>query len=156
MNICAHFEILKIEIHELEVKEFVEYHQKVLNLSKHMNKLFSPIIFGEYLILSVLFCVVALEVGISESLVDTIPILFHGMASFMDLMIYSYGGQKIMDCASAVCEECYKIDDNYLIIMSRTKRDVKMEAFMYHASLPMSSLIISRTMSLITLMKSFL
>ncbi|XP_070508199.1 odorant receptor 45a-like [Chironomus tepperi] len=156
MNICAHFEILKIVINELEVKEFVDYHQKILDLAKYVNKLFSPIIFGEYLVLSVLFSVLALETGISKSFMDLIPILFHGMASLMDLMIYSYGGQNIMDCASEICKECYNVDNNYLIIMLRTKRELKMESLMYHASLPMCSLIMGRNMSLITLMKAFL
>ncbi|CAG9801718.1 unnamed protein product [Chironomus riparius] len=156
MNICAHFEILKIVIHDLEVKEFVEYHQKVLNLAKHINRLFNPIIFGEYLVLSVLFCVLALEAGLSENFFDFIPILFHGIASLLDLMIYSYGGQKIMDCASEICKDCYNVDSNYLIIMLRTKRELKIESMMYHAALPMCSLIMGRTMSLITLMKSFL
>jgi len=140
----------------MNVKEFVDYHQKILDISKQMNKLFSPIIFGEYLVLSVLFCVLALEVVISKNFIDLIPFFFHGIASLMDLMIYSYCGQKVMDSAARVCEDCYEINKDHHIIMLRTKRELKIESMMYHASLPMSSLIMGRTMSLITLMKSFL
>lgn len=156
INICAHFKILRTIINDTEVKEFVDYHQRVLDLAAKVNKIYSPIIFEEYLILSVIFCVIGFQVVISEDLIHSVPMMFHGTAALINLLIYSYGGEVIMDHAKRVCEDCYKIDKDYLIIMMRTKHEYKVESMMYHASLPTFSLIMGRTMSMITLLESFI
>ncbi|CAG9801717.1 unnamed protein product [Chironomus riparius] len=156
INICAHFEILRNIINEINVKEFVDYHQKTLELATKLNKIFGIVIFGEYLILSVIFCVIGFQVVISEDLIHSVPMMFHGTAALINLLIYSYGGEIIMDHANKVCEDCYKINKDYLIVMMRTKHEYKVESMMYHASLPTFSLIMGRTMSMITLLESFI
>lgn len=156
INICAHFEILRRIINDIEVKEFVDYHQRVLELSEKINKIFSIVIFEEYLILSVIFCVIGFQVVISEDLIHSIPMMFHGTAALINLLIYSYGGEIIMDHANNVCKDCYRINKDYLIIMMRTKHEYKVQSMMYHASLPTFSLIMGRTMSMITLLESFI
>lgn len=140
----------------MELKDFVNYHQKVIDMTLKLNKLFSFVIFIEFMLLSILLCVTAFQVVMSDDLLRIMTAFFHGMAAFMDLLIYSYGGQKVMDCSAEVCDDCEKIDDNYVFISMRAQKELRIKSMMFHATLPTFTLILSRTMSLITLLQSFL
>lgn len=154
MNICAHLKILRMSIHELEVIKFVEYHQEIIDMAMKLNTLFKFIIFQEYLLFSVLLCVLSFPIVYNEDISKSIPLFFHAIAGIIDLLIYSYGGQKVMDLAAEIGDDCYDIKK--LIIIIRTKHKLKIESMFYHASLPTFDLMIGRTMSLITLLKSFM
>lgn len=154
MNVSAHFEILQDVIHEIPVKEFIRHHQHVLNLGSRINKIFKFIIFEEYLLLSFLLCVLDFQIVVNEDKAKAIPGLFHVMASVTELLIFSYGGQKVMDSARDVCKNSYD-PEHYFIIM-KTNQDLKFEFLTFHASLPTFTDVINRTMSLIALMESFL
>ncbi|KAL7011657.1 hypothetical protein ACKWTF_014373 [Chironomus riparius] len=104
--------------------------------------------------MSVLFCVLTFPIILNDDASKPIPHLFHAIAGIIDLLIYSYGGQKVMDSAVDVCKDCY--DAEKMIVMLRTKHDVRIESVYYDASLPTFSLMIGRTMSLIAVLKSFL
>lgn len=140
---------------ELELKEFVNYHRDIINLASKLNKLYKFVIFFEYLVLSAFLCVCAFRVVVSKDLAKVFTAAFHGLAGLIDMLIYSYGGQKIMDSALDVGNDCSKIRKDYAFVILRTQHELKIEAFMYHASLPTFSVIMSRTMSLITMLQSF-
>lgn len=154
MNISAHFEIMQDLIHEIPIKEFAVHHQRLLSLGSKINKIFKFIVLEEYLMLSLLLCVLDFQIVINENKTKAIPGFFHGMAAITELLIFSYGGQKVMDSARDVCKNSY--DPQHYFIMMRTKRELKIESLTFHASLPTFSTTMSRTMSLIALMESFL
>lgn len=156
MNICAHFEVLKKVSNEMELKDFVEYHLKLLDITPRVNYFFRVVVFQEFAVLSLLLGVIAFRIVISKSVTESIPVYFHGIACVTTLLVYAYSGQRIMDSAGEVCRDCYVIDKNYTIIMMRTKKQLKIESSMFHASLPAFTLIMNRTMSLFTLLKSFM
>ena len=79
---------------------------------------------------------------------------FHVIIASLELLIYSYGGQKVMDSSMAVCDDVYEIDKNYLFIMMRSQMAVEMKSGFFHACLPIYMILIKRTMSLITLLQS--
>lgn len=155
LNICAHFQILRKQINKMDLKEFVNYHRSVIDMTKKLNRLLSTAVFLEFLIFSLLLCVTAFEVVMGDNFVRVMIASIHVSAAFVDLLIYSYGGQRVMDCSMEICDDCYKLDRNYFLIMIRAHRELKIEALVFHASLPTFSIVLSRTMSLITLFRSF-
>jgi hypothetical protein len=155
MNICAHLKIVKLIINEQQLKEVVIYHNQVLDLINKFNKIFNQIIFGEYTVKSVPLCVVGYLIVMSDDIFIITVCIVHGMAGIIELLIFSYGGQKIMDYGEEICDECYEIDKNYLIIMMMTKYKLRMYSLIHDACLSTVTLILNRAMALITLLKSF-
>ena len=139
----------------MELREFVSYHQKIIDMASKLNKLFKIVIFFEFLFLSILLCVTAFQVVKSNDLMRIVIAFFHGMAAFLDLLIYSYGGQQIMDYSGEVFDDCKIIDEVYVFIALRTQKKMKINSMSFHASLPTFTTIMNRTMSLIALLQSF-
>jgi len=61
---------------------------------------------------------------------------FHTATALIDLFIYSYGGQIIMDSAMSVCDENENIDKNYIIINIKTQAELKIDTGFFSATLP--------------------
>ena len=155
MNISAHFIILRDIILETELKEFVKYHQKIIGVTKKVSKLYKPIIFTEFVLVTTILCVSGLQIIMSNDFSKFFVALFLNLAAVVDVVIFAFGAQKVLDSALAVCNEVYKADKNYLLIMMITQKELKFDVGLFHASLNTLSIILSRTMSFITLLKSF-
>ena len=140
----------------MDLKEFVEYHRSILNVALKFTNLFKEIVFFEYFFMTVLLCVdgfQAIEViGISKKF----NFLFHTVNSLLDLFIYSYGGQILMDSAMSVCDENERIDKNYVFLLMRAQSEIKIDTGFFSATLPTFCTILNRVMSLITLLQSFI
>lgn len=155
MNISAHFEILRNLINEIKLEDFVEYHLQITHITKRLNKLFNVIIFTEYVFITLMLCTTGFQIVMCEDSIRIFAAVFHGIACIIDILIYSYGGQMIISSACAVTKDFYEFDKEYILVLMRTKLDVKINSLFYTACLPESSLIMGRTMSLITMLKSF-
>lgn len=140
----------------MELEEAVDYHSILLNMSHKLNKLYSFIIFQEFSLLSFLLCLTAFHVVMGNNLFKRGAVFFHGIAALIDLFIYSYGGQKISDCTKEVCDDCYNLHKNYMIIMLRSQKELKIKSMIYHASLPEFTKILNKTISLIAMLQSFM
>lgn len=79
----------------------------------------------------------------------------HLIGGTVALFVYSYGSQKIMDFGLLVGDDIYKIDKNFLFILMRTQKLLKIKSGFIHASLPTFLGLLSWTVSLVTLIKSF-
>lgn len=156
MYLSAHLEILRNSIAIMDLKEFVDYHVKLISLAVKMNKLYYFIIFLECLVMSLLISVMAVIVMTSGDVAVLFTLGFYLISCITDLFIYCYGGQKIMDSAGDLCNEYYKLNKNYFTIMLRTSTDLKIKTFIFDASLSTITLILNWAMSLITFVKSFL
>lgn len=155
INICAHFKILRSEIEFLELTEFVSYHRKVIDLSRRVNQLFKLVIFTAYLLMSILLCVTAFYVVTATNFLEKIPTIMHGLGGLIDLFIYSYGGQSIMDCAMEVCDDSFQSNKAYWFVLQKTQEELEIKSWIFHASLPTFCLIMNQTNALITLLQSF-
>ena len=155
-NISAHFVILRKIVHDAPTKDFIICHQKVLKIAKKLIKLYKPIIFTEFTIMTLVLCFTGLQIIMLNDFGKIIAAILHAVAAFADVAIYSYGAQKIMDSALVVCDEVYKTDKNYILIMMITQKELKFDAGLFHASLHTLTKIMSRTMSFITLLQSFI
>ena len=58
----------------------------------------------------------------SDDLLRIMTAFFHSMAAFLDLLIYSYGGQKVMDYSADVCDDCENIQNECFYIDEITER----------------------------------
>lgn len=61
-----------------------------------------------------------------------------------------------MDKSSSVADDFYEIDRDLIIIIARSRREVKVTAGFYEATLPTFRAILSSTASLITILRSLL
>lgn len=156
MYISAHFATLKNTINAMDLKDFVKFHQRVIDLANELNKLFSFIILEECLVLSLLISVMIVRILYSDDILKSVPIFFQVALCLINILIYCYGGQKITDSAGEICENCYEMDGNYMIILLRTKYELKIGSFIFNASLPTFTMIMNWTNALITFVESFL
>ena len=70
-----------------------------------------------------------------ESVLKKIIALVFGLAIIIQLSIYSFGGQRIMDKSLSVAKDIYQLDMDYRFIILRSQRAVKIKAGFYHACL---------------------
>jgi hypothetical protein len=140
----------------MDVKEFVVYHREILNLGSKLQHLFKEVVFVQFISMTLLLCVDGFQLIEFEGMSKKFNAFFHTATALIDLFIYSYGGQKIMDSSKSVCDENENIDKSYVVINMRAQSELKIDTGFFNASLPTFSTILNRVMSLITLLQSFL
>lgn len=150
----THFQILRETINNTEMKEFVDIHRQVINLTQAVRNFYKRLIFMKFTLIAVILCAACFQVSSNDDFEKKLRALSHVIVASLELLIYSYGGQKIMDSSMSVCDDVYEIDKNYLFIMMRSQMAVEMKSGFFHACLPIYMILIKRTMSLITLLKS--
>jgi hypothetical protein len=156
LHIAAHFEILRGAINQMKVEEFVHYHLKIISITKRLNSIYVPIIFTEYFVIGTLTIVTGLQVIVVDDFGLILRSIFHACTGLVDVAIYSYGSQKILDSSLSVCDEAYVIDKNYVFILMIAQKKLRFTTGFFEASLDTYSIMLSRTMSFITLLKSFI
>jgi hypothetical protein len=154
LNIGAHFEQLREEIHEMKMKEFIGHHRDVLALADELKEIFTPIIFVEFLAFSFVFCGVGVSLAITRDFFEHLLLAFYGSAMLVQLFIYCYCGQYIKDRAASLCDEVYGFDQNYVIIIMRAHKGVRLEAPFFRASLEQFSSVLNTTWMLISIIRS--
>lgn len=155
LNVCEHFEFLK-RSYDNDKKIFTERHGKLLNLSKTLCHLVKPVIFVQFVISSMLLCVLAVQLVVHDSFIKRLHAASFGFSVIIQLFVYSFGGQLIMDKSSSVADDFYEFDRDFTIIIPCSRRPVKVTAWFYEATLPTFSSILSSTASLFTILKSFI
>lgn len=150
----AHFKILRNTINNTELREFVDNHRQVMNLTLEVRSFYKKLIFMKFILTAVILCVACFQVTSINDFVMKARAFFHVIVASLELLIYSYGGQKVMDSSMSVCDDVYEIDKNYLFIMMRSQMAIKMKSGFFHACLPIYMILIRRTISFITLLKS--
>lgn len=152
-NISAHFDILKNSFDGDKAK-FVKYHQEVLDIAKDLDRLAKPAVLAQFLISSMLLCVIGFQIVTLEDFYRKIIVVIFGFAVIIQLFTYALGGQLVMDKAALVADNFYQLDRDLLIIMARTQKPLKIKAGFYETNLPTFSTILSSAASLITLFQS--
>lgn len=133
---------------------FVSYHRKVIALTKKLRNIFRPIIFTQFVIAALILCLTGVQVIVNDDFAKILTALFHAVAVLIDVGIFSYGGQRVMDSAYSVYEDIYRLDRNYIPIMLMSQKKLKFDSGLFEASLDTYSILLSRTMSFTTLLKS--
>ena len=98
---------------------------------------------------------VLIQIIITPEISQEITAGTHLIGGTVALFISSCRSQKIMDSTLSVGDDIYQIDKNYLFILMRTQRLLKIKAGFIHAYLPTFQMLLSWTVSLVTLIESF-
>jgi hypothetical protein len=153
-NIGAHFEHLREQVHETEKVEFIKRHQEILGLSHELNDIFRPVIFVEFLTISIVFCGVGVSFAMSRDFIDQLMLMCYANAMLVQLFFYCYGGQYLIDRAASVCDDVYEADRDFKLIIMRAKKGVKMEAPFFRATLEQLASVLNTTWALISVIRS--
>lgn len=138
----------------MNLKEFVDYHNEVICLVHKFNKVFSSLIFCDYVLDSILICVTVFQVVTNTDAFRIVTAFSHGMAVVIDILLCCYGGQQIIDNSESVCDDFYQFNKDYILVLLRVQKGSRIKSYVYQTSLPLFSLLMSRTVSLITLLQS--
>jgi len=155
LNLCAHFDILRSS-YDGDCKKFVKQHQKLLELSTTFKKLFKPIVFTQFLVTSMLLCVLGFQLVVFESFVKKFFTSMFGLTVIIQLLFYAYGGQMIMDKSSSVGDLLYATNKDLIIIIARAQKATIIQAGIYKATAGTFTTIVNSAASLIALLQSFL
>jgi hypothetical protein len=101
-----------------------------------------------------MLCVIGFELVMVESLTDKIFPAVFGLAAIIQLSIYAFGGQLIIDKSDAVARNFYDVDRDFLILIARPLKPTKIKTLFFSADLPTFVSILNSAGSLITMLKS--
>jgi hypothetical protein len=73
----------------------------------------------------------------------------------IQLFVYSFGGQLIVDTTDAVSKNVYEVDRDSTVIIARPHQRTLIKSVFFTADLPSFLFIMRSTASLITMLKSF-
>jgi len=153
LNICAHFDILR-ESFDDNKKKFVDQHQKLLTLVEDLNNFYKPVVFTQFLVTSMLLCVLGFQLVMHETFFQKMCAAFFGLSVTIQLFFYAYGGQLITDKSSSVADLLYDTDKDLVLIIARAQKPTFIEAGIYKATSGTFRAIMSSACSLITLLQS--
>lgn len=154
LNICTHFEILR-ESFDGDKEKFIKKHRSILELAEELNRLYKPVVFAQFLISSMLLCVIGFQLVMLDNFIGRVVVAIFGFAIIIQLFIYAFGGQLIVDKSSSVAEHIYGTDKEFIVIIARSQNAAVIKSGFYQANLPTFSAIMSSAASLITLLQSF-
>lgn len=155
LNVCTHFEILR-ESFVGDKKKFINRHQMLSEFTENFTKLFKVVIFSQLFCSSMQLCVLGFQLVAIRSFYHRAVVAVFGLAIIIQLFIYCYGCQLILDKTTEVADHLYVLDKDFVIIIARAHKGKKVKAWFYDPSLSTMSAILSSAASLITLLRSFL
>lgn len=153
MYITAHLNVLREVIHEVELRKFIKYHKEVLNLLTKFKKIYKPVIFVHYLLISIFLVVVASQIVIIVEIKLRMVVIQSVTIAIVTLLIFSYGGQMIMQSSTSICQELYKIDRDYLVVIMRTQKPLSLKVGIFEPSLSSWGTYLEFTFSLVVVLK---
>jgi sensor histidine kinase YesM len=145
---------LREQVHEVEKIDFIERHQQTLALSHELNEIFRPIIFIEFLAVSFVLGGIGVTFAMSRNFIEHLMLLIYGSVMMVQLFIYCYGGQYLKERALSVCDEVYKLDRDYKLIIMRIQKGVKIEAPFFRATMEQFASVMNTTWALISIIRS--
>jgi hypothetical protein len=128
---------------------------QLLKLSEELNQTYKQIIFLQFMNISTLLCVLGFQVVIVDSVTGRIVPAIFGLTMLIQLLVYAFGGQLVLDKSKTVAENLYKIDRDMILMIARPLKPVVMKSGFFKADLPTFVSIINAAGSLITMLKSF-
>jgi odorant receptor len=124
-------------------------------LVEQLNQTFKQIVLCQFTLTSLLLCVIGFQVVVVKSVADMFVPATFGVSVAIQLFVYAFGGQLIMDHSSEVARNLYGTDRNFLIMIARPRLHARIQAGFFTASLPTFVSVMNSAGSLITMLKSF-
>ncbi|XP_014091900.1 odorant receptor 82a [Bactrocera oleae] len=174
-NLRGHFQALQYFIEtntfdkseallQRELRIYVQYHVQLLELSKSVQRIFKPIIFGQFLMTSLQVCVIIYQLVMNMGVIMEMVIYCTFLSSILlQLLIYCYGAEFLKIESSAVStaiqmSRWYNLPPRhrhvFRLMMLRSQREIIISAGFYEASLANFMSILKAAMSYITFIQS--
>jgi hypothetical protein len=153
LNISGHFKTLRNSF-DGDKRIFIDKHLKLLDVAEEVNQFFKMIIFTEFTIISALLCGVGFQVVMLDTFGERIFSAIFGITMLIQLFIYAYGGQQIINESTAIGQNLYDMDSNLILVVRRALKPTIIKSVFFTADLPSFVTIINATGSLITMLKS--
>ncbi|XP_044313002.1 odorant receptor 82a [Drosophila rhopaloa] len=175
INLRAHFQTLQGEIKNSDfalpekdtqagLKSLVDYHDLLLFLSRKLRSIYTPTVFGQFVITSLQVGVIIYQLVTSmDSVMDLLLYASFFGSIMLQLFIYCYGGE-IIKAESLQVDFAVRLSNWYLaspklrrslaLIIQQSQREVLIRAGFFVASLANFVGICRTALSLITLIKS--
>ncbi|XP_034664097.1 odorant receptor 82a [Drosophila subobscura] len=175
INLRAHFQTLQRDIKDTDfalpeqemqeaLTDVVDYHVRLLALSKRLRVMYMPIVFGQFFITSLQVGVIIYQLVTNMDSVMALLVYLSFLGSIMlQLFIYCYGGE-IIKVESHRVDVAVQLSNWYqagpkqrrslAFIIQRAQRDLLIKAGFYEASLGNFLAICRAALSFITLIKS--
>lgn len=99
-------------------------------------------------------CVLGFQLVMTDNIFQRIVAASFAVAVTIQLFIYAFGGQKMLDHSSSVSDNLFEMDKDLIIIIGRVSRPVQMKSAFFSADFHQFRIILSRAGSLITLLQS--
>ncbi|XP_065364130.1 odorant receptor 82a [Calliphora vicina] len=175
INLVSHLKILQKSIEDnkfvksdeelhSDLKSYIEYHNLILSLYNELRDIYSPIVFGQFLMTSLQVCVIVYQL---VTHMDTILVLIINCtfltSILLQLFIYCYGGEilkleSLMVGISVQLSNWYNLKPAHrrmlVLLMLRSQREAIIKAGFYEASLANFMAILKAALSYITLIQS--
>jgi hypothetical protein len=155
-NIGAQFENLREQVDEVDKIEIIKRHQEILALSQDLNDIYRRIILVKFTTISIVFCGVGVSMAMASNFIDQLLLLCYGSGMLAQLFFYCYSGQCLKDRAASVCDEVYQVDRDYMLIIMRAQKGVRIEAPFFRATLEQFASILNTTWALISVIRSLM
>lgn len=113
------------EDQKLRVKltNFIEYHNKIIQLGELMSRTFAPIVFMHFLAASIVLCVCCVMIFLAQGF-DKIIYQNFLICGLFDTFTFAYGGTSLIEASNKVKEAAYSfnwykydIENQKLILM---------------------------------------
>ncbi|XP_017119592.1 odorant receptor 82a [Drosophila elegans] len=175
INLRAHFQTLQRQIENSQfdlpeketqegIKSLVDYHDLLLCLSRQLRSIYTPTVFGQFVITSLQVGVIIYQLVTSmDSVMDLLLYATFFGSIMLQLFIYCYGGE-IIKAESLQVDVAVRLSNWYLappklrrslaLIILQSQREVLIRAGFFVASLANFVGICRTALSLITLIKS--
>lgn len=142
------------EQYSKDKKVFVEKHLHLLSLCNDLRNLMKWIIFTQFLMSSLNLCVLGFQLVMTDNFLRRILVAIYGLAITIQLFIYAFGGQIMLDHSSSVSDNLFEMDKDLIHVIARVSKPVKMKSAFYTADFREFTSIIRRAGSLITLLQT--
>uniref|UniRef100_A0A348AZT7 Odorant receptor n=1 Tax=Bactrocera dorsalis TaxID=27457 RepID=A0A348AZT7_BACDO len=174
-NLRGHFQALQyfIETNTFDKSEallqrelgiYVQYHVRLLGLAQSVQRIFKPIIFGQFLMTSLQVCVIIYQLVMNMGVIMEMVVYCTFLSSILlQLLIYCYGAEFLKTESSAVStaiqmSQWYNLPPRHRhvlrLMMLRSQREIIISAGFYEASLANFMSILKAAMSYITFIQS--
>lgn len=155
LNIWTHLDILNLDGIGNK-KDFIVEHSYLLSLAKDLNRQMRITVFIQFFMSSLNLCVLGFQLVMLDNTLKRIVVLFFGLAIIIQLFIYAFGGQLIMDKSLSIADGLMGLDKDNILIICRTQCPIKIKSGYFVANLVTFRKCLSSAGSLITLLQSLM
>lgn len=118
--------------------------------------MFKPIVFDQLLTTNMLLCVIGFQLVEIQGFFEKLTAAFFGVAVIVELFVYAFGGQIILNKSSEIGSQLYDMDKEVVMVIAKAQQPLIIKAWLYEANLPTFTAILNSAASLITILKSFI